>query len=434
MVNGLRSLAPALSALTLMAIASAGATAQDKVTIRFASFFGGSHPMAEVLSSSLDKWEAAHPEVTLVRESSVGDDHRIKLATDLAANNTPDVFLNWTTPGDINKFIESGAVLDVREIFSATKTLKADHWRDDQLAVSSVDGVPYGLPDSSFKCFMMYNTVLFDQYGQNPPTTWDELLAVSKVFIDNGIVPINQGSKGGNPGHLFYSAILDQLPNGYEDTVASAASHNVSTDAMRSAGKMVLQMRELGLLPEDSIANGDWPPSLVLYNQSKAAMIYTCSMVIASIDPAVSEVSQIMSLPDLPGSTRPGNSFTVGTVNTIWMANKASWEDPNKRAAMASLIEDVLVSDEVINTRVVKGSFPFWNATDEEITSLGLPSLTSKVMAYMADKTTLVPLVNFMTTGGSISAYLEAIDRIFAGQDPDTVFNDFQTTVNREVE
>ncbi len=429
-------LRPVLAGLSVLAVLSAAAVAvaQDKVTIRLADLFGGENAQSELYTKSIEAWQAAHPEVNLVREISVGDDQRTKLATDLAANNTPDVFFNWTGPGQMNKFVEAGVALDMAEFFKVSQRLKADHWTPSQLEAASKDGVVYQLPRGAFKCFTLYNSAIFEQYGQTPPTTWDELLAVSKVFNENGIIPIDMGSKGGNPGHLFYNAVGFQLANGYEDSEAAAnPPHNVSTDSMRQAAKLILEMRNNKIIPEDSVGNGDWPPSVVLYNAQKAAMLYTCPWMLQQIDAAVAETSEVMYFPDVPGSVRPGKSFHVGTVNDTWMINKAAWEDPKKQEAIRSLIEDALISPEVEQGTVEIGNFPAWATTDEEVATWNLTPLSAKVISFTATSPDLLkPLVNNMPTAGALNAYLETMDKVFAGQDPDQVMSDFQTTINRE--
>lgn len=435
MLNRLRPVLAGLSAAIMLSAATV-AIAQEQVTIRLADLFGGQNAQSDLYAKAIEAWQVAHPEVNLVRELSVGDDQRTKLATDLAANNTADVFFNWTGPGQMDKFVEAGVALDMAEFFKVSQRLKSDHWTPAQLESASKDGVVYQLPISAFKCFTLYNTAIFDQYGQKPPTTWDELLAVSKVFNDNGIIPIDMGSKGGNPGHLFYNAVGFQLANGYEDSEAAAnPPHNVSTDSMRQAAKLILEMRNNRIIPEDSIGNGDWPPSVVLYNQQKAAMVYTCPWMLQQIDPAVAETTEVMFFPDVPGSVRSGKTFHVGTVNTTWMINKASWEDPRKQEAIRSLIEDALISPDIEQGSVERGNFPAWVTTDEEVASYNLTPLSAKVISFTAAAPDLLkPLVNNMPTAGALNAYLETMDKVFAGQDPDQVMSDFQTTINRETE
>jgi raffinose/stachyose/melibiose transport system substrate-binding protein len=431
----LRPAVPGLFAAILLCAGTA-AGAQDQVTIRIADLFGPQNPMAQPYGEALAAWQAKNPNVRIVREISVGDDQRAKLATDLAANNVADIFFNWTGPGQLDKFVDAGVALDMAEFFKVSQRLKPDHWTPSQLAAASKDGVVYQLPRSAFACFTLYNTALFSKYGQTPPTNWDELLAVGKVFIENGIIPINIGSKGGNPGHLFFNAVGFQLPNGFEDSEAAGMPpYKVDTDAIKAGARLITEMRINKLIPEDSVGNGDWPPSVVLYNQQRAAMLFTCPWMLPSIDLAVAEISELMSFPDVPGSVRSGKTFNIGVVNDTWMINRTSWEDPAKQEAIRGIIEDALLAPDVERAVVENGNFPAWNITPEETAMLKLPTLTAKVVAFTNLAPDLLkPMVNNMTTGGTLNAYLEAMDKLFAGQDADQVIADLQTTINREAQ
>lgn len=420
-----------LGALGVVALWSTAAFAQSPdVTLRIAHLFTGSASQAPVYKKVLDDWEAAHPEVDLVREETQGDDHRLKLATDLAANNVADIFYNWAVPGDTSKFVESGVALDVREYLEKSPTLSIEDWTPSQIQSVSIDGVPYVLPVQGFECFTLYNTEIFDKFGQVPPTNWDELLATAKVFSDAGIVPIDTGSKGGNPGHLLYNVVLGQMPEGQADAEAAMTTYDVSAPPFREAARLIGELRREKVFPADSIANGDWGPSITLYNQGRAAMLFTCPWMINQIKPEIAEVTKLMYFPTVKGAAVEGRSFNVGHINNGWMINKASFNDPDKQPAIISLL-DALQSDEVKKQLIELGTFPGWDAGD--LSGYNLTPLAAQVNAFTATSPDTYPgFISFLTTGGSMTAYLEAMDRLFAGDDPDAVFDDFQATVDRE--
>lgn len=427
--TGLRKVAIAAAMLA----ASSAATislAQDKVTIRIAHLFTGSNTQTDTYKRAMDEWEAANPNVNLVREATGGDDHRLKLATDLAANNVPDVFYNWSAPADVGKFVDAGVALDISEYLAKSKTLTLDSWAPDALKAVSVDGKPYMLPTVGVKCFTLYNTSLFDQYKQVPPKNWDELLAVSKVFSDAGIAPIDTGSKGGNPGHFLYNAVLSAMPDGQADAEAAIETYNVATPAFRSAAHLIHELIEAKAFPADSIANGDWGPSIALYNQGKAAMLYTCPWMLAQIEPSIAAVTELMYFPTLKGAAMEGSSYNIGNINNGWMINQASFHDPKKQDIIVSLM-DALQSDQVKKETIEMGYFPGWKAGD--LSGYKLDPLPAKVGTFTATSpNTYRGLYTFMPTAGSLTAYLEAMDKLFAGDDPDAVIDAFQSTLDRE--
>ena len=74
----------------------------------------------------------------------------------------------------------------------------------------TIEGKKYGFPVEAFKGFFLANKTLFEKYNLKYSKTYAELNDVAKVFNQNGIVPINVGSKGGNPGHFFLDAVTYQ--------------------------------------------------------------------------------------------------------------------------------------------------------------------------------------------------------------------------------
>jgi ABC-type glycerol-3-phosphate transport system substrate-binding protein len=398
---------------------------------RLADLFIGSDPAAAFYSKLLDDWAAAHPDVNLVREETQGDDHRLKLATDLAAGNTADVFYNWVAPGDLNKFVDAGVALDMNEFFKVSTKLHADHWTEAQLATVSVNGEPYALPVVGLKCFMLYNTELFSANHLKPPTNWDELVAVSKAFNDVGIVPIDTGSKGGNPGHFLYNVVLAQMAGGQEAAEASYTTYNVSAPPMRAAAHVINDMIKDKMFPADTVANGDWGPSVALYNQGKAAMLYTCPWMLPDIEKAgMADKTELMYFPTLEGAAVEGSSFNIGNINNGWMINKASFEDPKKQAIIVDLVE-TLQSDAFEKFLVQIGDFPGWKVKDMSVYSLS--PLAKKMFEFTAKSPGIYTgFYSLVPTQGALTALLEAMDRLFAGDDPDAVFDAFQSTVDRD--
>jgi ABC-type glycerol-3-phosphate transport system substrate-binding protein len=410
------------------ASASSAANAQ-KVTIRIADLFTGSSAEAPAWKGALDAWEQAHPNVTLVREETPGDEHRNKMTVDLGANNVADVFSYWTGPASMNPFLDAHLLLDMDEYFALSKTQKRDRWNPPQLENSTFGGKLYALPIEAFKCFTLYNTKLFDQYGQKPPTTYAELKAVAKVFIDNGIVPVDMGSKGGNPGHIWYNDILYQLPNGLQDGQATTTSFDVGTASFRQAADIVADMVKNKIFPEDTIANGDWPPSVELYNQQKAAMVYTCPWKIADIKPEIGQVSEGMFFPTVDGAAIPGKDFNLGNTVHGLLINANSFHDQAKQAVIVDLV-DWMMRDEVLNEFVKVGLFPAWKV---DMSTIQLTPLTTKILDFTSkSKDTYSVVAGVLPTAPSLTDYLDAMDSLFAGGDPKEVIDKFADAVAKE--
>ncbi|HZQ09204.1 MAG TPA: hypothetical protein VFD70_21690 [Anaerolineae bacterium] len=406
------------------------ASSGQKVTIRIALIWTGGDSSAPAIDNALKKWAEAHKDtVNLVREETPGDEHRNKMTVDLASNNVADVFSYWTGPASMNPFLDANMLLDMSEYFKLSKVNKQDRWTEAQLQNSTFNGKVYALPIQAFKCFTLYNTALFDKYNVKPPTNYQEMLAVAKVFNDNGITPMDEGSKGGNPGHLFYNDILYQLPNGLQDGQAVTTSYNVGTPAFRQAAAIVADLVKNKYFPADTIANGDWPPSVELYNQQKAAMVYTCPWKLPDIKPEVAAISEPMFFPTVDGAAIKGSDFNVGNTVHGWLINQNSFHNPAKQALIVDLM-DSLTSDETLNAMIEAGLWPAWKVN---MSNLKVSPLETKVLDFTSKSPQTYSVVaGILPTAPSLTAYLDAMDKLFAGDDPNQVIDKFQEFVSKE--
>jgi raffinose/stachyose/melibiose transport system substrate-binding protein len=417
--------APASASGSDAASADACAGVSDKVTLRIASVYAGSEPSAVAWDKAMKQWAADHAAcVDLVREEVAGDDYRTKLTVDLAANNSADIMSNWAG-AQTRTFVDAGVLLPVEEYFNKSTSVSADLW--DEAAMSPINGANYNLNLEGFKCFMLYNTELFDKYGVKPPTTQQELYDVSKTFNSNDIVPIDTGSKGGNPGHLFYNQILDQLPGGEETRSPITDEYDLSAPVFTDAAKVVNDWKANGVFPKDTVANGDWGPSIQLYNQGKAAMLYTCPWETSSIEPTIAGVSELMTFPTVPNAARQGSDFSIGEPNHGLTINKASFDDPAKQAMMVSLLDYIFSDNGVKNSFVEAG---VWPAYKVDTSKLDLPELTKKTIAFTDNIPETFPtwLGAFPNTA-ALNAGLEAMDKLFSGDDPAAVMKQLATDV-----
>jgi ABC-type glycerol-3-phosphate transport system substrate-binding protein len=405
--------------------AEACAGVSAKVTLRIASVYAGSEPSAVAWDKALKAWAADHADcVNLVREEVAGDDYRTKLTVDLAASNSADIMSNWAG-AQTRTFVDAGVLLPVDEYFKKSTSVSADLW--DPAAMSPIKEVNYNLNLEGFKCFTLYNTQLFDKYGVKPPTTQQELYDVSKVFNSNNIVPMDTGSKGGNPGHLFYNQILDQLPGGEETRSPITDQYDLSAPVFTAAAKVVHDWKVNGVFPKDTVANGDWGPSIQLYNQGKAAMLYTCPWETSSISPNIADVSELMDFPTVPDAVRQGSDFNIGEPNHGLTINKASFDDPAKQAMIVSLL-DWIFSDQGVKRSFVEAGV--WPAYKVDTSALDLPALTNKTIAFTSKVPDTFPtwLGAFPNTA-ALNAGLEAMDKLFSGDDPTAVMKQLATDV-----
>ena len=164
------------------------------------------------------EFEAEHPNVTI--EITVYENEAFKTAIEprLQAGEPPDLFQSWGG-GELEEQVDAGLVQDISD--------GVEPWIDtlNEAAVTmyQVEGAQYGIPFDLGMVGFWYNKDLFAQAGiDEPPATWDELLADVQTLKDAGITPLALGEGDKWPG-MFWWAYL--------------ALRNGGPDAMREAGE-----------------------------------------------------------------------------------------------------------------------------------------------------------------------------------------------------
>ncbi len=172
----------AAASLTLAGCAGGGSPAPsgDSDSIEAALEEGGKltywswTPQAE---AQAEAFEAAYPNVDVtVVNAGTGNDQYTKLQNAIAAGSgAPDVVQieYYAMP----QFVLSDALLDLNPY--GLGDLEGDFTASTWGHVVSGDGL-YGLPQDSGPIALFYNKAVFDEYGIEVPTTWDEYVAAAQ--------------------------------------------------------------------------------------------------------------------------------------------------------------------------------------------------------------------------------------------------------------
>lgn len=310
----------------------------EGVTLRFAPVWGSGEDV-DLGRAMLNEF-CEQTGLTVELEEIAGDEMKNKISVDVASGNEPDVWQYW--PGAVCRDLAAAGVLaDCEEYLEKSEKIKKDHFSEAALGPCTFDGELLALPRMGASAVLLINREIFDQYGLEAPTTWDELMEVSKTLRENGITPLNVGSKLGNPSHFFYNEIVDQFASGVEDVnnLKSTDTATFQTDAMKYAANLIEEMVDAGCFADDVMGStGDWAPSTAYYNEGYSAMCYTLSWQFASIPDEMVDKSEIIKIPQIAETDRADNHIQ-GTTNDCWCISKKSWEDEKKQDAIVALVD-----------------------------------------------------------------------------------------------
>ena len=159
----------------------------DKASLSGEITFVSANDQTGALDQMIEAFNKEYPNVTVNHESLPGasDDIKESLMTSLAAgDSSPDVFecdIIW-----VSQFAAAGWLLDVTDNISAV----SDQYLGGPLSTVYYNDRAYAYPDYTDVGLLYYRSDIIDK----APTTWDELVEVSKEHI---------GKDGIEYGYLF---------------------------------------------------------------------------------------------------------------------------------------------------------------------------------------------------------------------------------------
>lgn len=389
---------------------SGSSDASGKVTIRLAHTYTGSDAKAPLYKAMLDKFREQHKDIEIVEETASGDDLRSKIKVDMASNNLPDIFTYWG--GAILKpLVDNQKALNIEEYLKVSKTLKKQDINDGAWAFYTFSNQTYGIPVEGYKSAFVVNKELFAKYNLQYPKTEQELLDVAKVLNENGVIPLAVGSKGGNPSHFYFSELYNQLSNGTQEIKDLSSSYKFDTDNALKVANVIDEQRKAGVFPKDTTANGDWSPSFELYNNGKAAMIYTYPWMLAGMKEDLAKNSVIIPVPKIDGATKDPSTFVSSSSVFGLVINKDSFQDTKKQAAITELM-DYLTSDDMIKELAKGGVVPTKNI---KIDTSNLNPIMKQLYEYTEKLEAVPDHYNTWPDDNSFTTFQSSMDELFSG-------------------
>ncbi|MEK0314915.1 ABC transporter substrate-binding protein [Cohnella sp. 56] len=199
-----------------------------------------------------------------------GEDMANKLKTLNASEDMPDVF--WNDAGYFTPLKSTGSIMDLTSYISKDGFLNKYAVPD---ALKHVDGKIYSLSsgaDTYFTPIIFYHKDMFEQAGVQVPTTFDELLQISKTLKGKGMVPAVTPGKDGWGPKLFLLQQMIQI--GDPQAMADLVSNKTDFDnpAVQEGAARIETLVKGGVFP-DGIANLDYGPAMEMFTSKKAAML-----------------------------------------------------------------------------------------------------------------------------------------------------------------
>ncbi len=302
---------------------------EKRVKIRFLNSWGGLDTKAESLISVFNNFMQNHPDIEIINEAVGGDDFLLKLKTEFASANDPDVFGIW--PGsDIQALIHANKVADLTPILENDREWKKSFY-DNVWHNVTFNGKIYGLPVEVIFEGLFINTDLFRKYKAPIPANYEQLKEAVVIFNQNGIIPVAFNSKP--EGSFLYQNIISML--GKPESIENPFKDGMISDCYVRAMKYVKELYDMEAFPKEAftLTNDERD---ALFTNKKAAMIVQGSWFVGNFD----KNSQVDFVPfpwiQEEDTVYPTMVYGLGG-GVFYMSENASLEELKKGACIRLL-------------------------------------------------------------------------------------------------
>ena len=299
------------------------------------------HALADQMIAQFNE---VYPNIKVNHESLPGasDDVKESLMTSLAAgDSSPDVFecdIIW-----VSQFAAAGWLLDVTDDIETV----ADQYLDGPLSTVYYNDRAYGYPDYTDVGLLYYRSDIID----TPPTTWDELVELSKENI---------GKNGIENGYLFQMFqgeptscnMLEFIKqNGGQDLVNG--EFKVNSDNSVEALEFVEELISSGVSPEGVLTHKP-ADTRALFEQGNSLFMrnWTSAYALTQTEDGSQVVGKV-GVAALP--TGPKGSSSSGTLGGWAFAVNAYSEQSEAAQIFAKYLSSY---DAQKTSALVRGTFP----------------------------------------------------------------------------
>lgn len=262
--------------------------------------------------------------------------YKFKLKAAIEAHEAPDIFHNWGE-NSIQSYVRSGKIAALDDIEDKLEQFFLP------LALKPVtfDNTVYGIPYNGLTgVFFWYRKDVFAKHNLQPPTTWQEFIAVGETLKKNGVIPIALANKNKWPGSFYYMYLVDRLggPQLFHDAYSSQNNQSFLHPAFITAGIMIQDLVTREFFPQgfNQLRDepGNWNSLLI---SGKAGMYLMGSWffgVISDLPPAEKEQFDFFPFPAVEGGLGNPDDL-VGSPGQDYLSVSADSKHP--AAAMAFL-------------------------------------------------------------------------------------------------
>lgn len=261
-----------VSAILGITLGTTAVSAADETSVSLWTW----SPITRTAEKMIDAFEKANPDITIdYTNYNYNPEYLQALSAASASDNLADIV--GLQPGSLTQTY-SDYLIDLSDYAKAEWgddwTSVYDNVTQSQLQLGNKDGDDghYILPIETQDIYVEYNKTLFEQLGLKVPTTYDELVEVSKTLRDNGYAPL---FFGGADGWQHVNLLL-MCTSQISDTLFDECQNGEKAwtcDEMKQAMTNYKKLFDDGVMQDGSLSSTSYSDGTTLFLAGQAGMM-----------------------------------------------------------------------------------------------------------------------------------------------------------------
>ena len=249
-------------------------------------------------------------------------DYKTKLTTMMASDSEPDIIFTWPL-GYLENFVNGDKVVSIQKYLDEDEDWK-NSFNGGILDPLTYDGEVYAIPTQQSTAIMYYNKAIFDKYGLEVPTTYDEYVQVCDTLKENGVTPVALASTADDA--WLVSQYIQQLSDGIkgEDLFNSikGGTGKWNDEGMVEAGKLFQEEVNKGYF-EDGFTGVSREEAQLQFANGQTAMYFNGCWEISNLDKKENAAeAENISCFLMPAVNEEYAGVEVGSVDTSYAITK----------------------------------------------------------------------------------------------------------------
>lgn len=233
----------------------------------------------------IEEYMAENPNIRIEVEALDDEAYKTKFKA-YAMEGMPDIVTIWGQPSFLNEIVEAGLLTELD-----TAAYVEYGFVEGSLDGFTYDGKLYGLPRNTDVQCIFYNQKLFQEYGWQVPSTYQELLELAGEINEDGYVPMAMDGGDCWPMAVYLTDVLYKLVGSeYGELVSHAIqTEDFSDKAFVQAVELLRDAAEAGLF-QQGYDSQDYSTAVNLFTNGHAAMYYMGSWEVSlALDENIAE-------------------------------------------------------------------------------------------------------------------------------------------------